>query len=139
MTFAKVVLAAGGTEGPSGLSIVPERAVQMVDLVRSAFGAQYARGNVRHQISFGVTRLHSSVEESLLFFLDHAQSLPATGTLALLASDRSSSSAGRWFRDAVLVRAEPVRLVGQTTIWSYSFAAGEVLKRDPAYTTPTAS
>lgn len=127
----KVSLSAGGDESPSGLTIVETRAVQAVDYVRADYGAQFGRANFRHEIAFRVTRLHTSLQASLEFILDHPQTIPETGMLSFLFNDRGSSGVGRWIRDAVLIRVECVALVGLTSIWAYQLVGGQVLKKNP--------
>lgn len=127
------IIAAGGHEAPAGLTIVETRALQGVDYVRAAYGAQFPRGNWRHEISFTVTRLHADLRAATLFIVDHPQTVPASGLLAILHDDRGSAVGGRWIRDAVTNRVECVRLIGMTTIWAYAFVGGEVLKKNPKY------
>lgn len=129
--FGTVWISEGGRESPAGFRVVPARAIQQIDYVRAQFGTQFARGNLRHEISFTITRLHADLRAAALYAMDHGQSLPTTETLEIYSDGSGGVSGRRWYRDAVLARAELVQLVGITTIWAYAFLAGEALTRDP--------
>jgi hypothetical protein len=129
--IANFVICSGvGADAPSGLTLVQSRAVQDVDYVRASYGAQFARGQFRHEVGFRVTRLHADLRAAQLFVLDHAQAIPQSGILAF--EHRGGVGSGsRWIRDALVVRVECVAHIGLTTVWSYQFLGGEILTVNP--------
>ena len=130
VTFANVVLAAGGREGPRNLRGAETEAVQTVDYVRAKHGGQFARGNRRREISFEVSRVHRSTRDAVTFWMDHPGAVPSSGTLQFYAAGEGGS-VRRWWAKAVLMRVEPLRLVGLTTEWAYTFLTSESLASDP--------
>lgn len=133
VTLDNAVLAAGGQEGPANFRLSTAWSVQFVELVRSRFSDQFTRENIRHEITFNVTRLHESIQAAMKFILDHAETLPASGVLSFLTT--GSGASRRWINRATLLRADCIQQVGMTTIWSYQLAGGQILKTDPRLTT----
>lgn len=127
------VIAGGGHESPSGFTLSATPVVQMVDYIRSPYGAQLPRRNLRHEVSFRVTRLHGSQAKAAKFILDHPQSLPLSGLLQFLFDDLVGGGGGRWLRDAVRMRTDLVLHAGLTTVWAYAFVGGEMLTKNPKF------
>lgn len=129
ITLNNTVLAGGGSEGASGFTIRQVRAIQTVDLVRSPYGKQFPRGNIRHEVSFRVTRIHDSLRTALQFAAEHAQNVPTSGVLSWALAD---GGIRRWAKDAVPIAVDLVAQVGLTTVWSYTLVIGEILTKDPS-------
>ena len=122
------LIAAGDRESPSGFTIDQERQVQGVDYIGAPYGAILARGQRRHTIQFNVARLHDSEEIAEAFVLEHADTVPNTGTLTL---ETSNGRRVRWIAEAVCARVSCIEHIGVHTRWAYTFVGGEVLSRNP--------
>lgn len=122
-------LAAGDREAASGFRIDHVRPSQLVEYVRAPYSAAIPRQNWRHVITFSVARVHSSLTNAADYVLDHAASLPTSGTLHI---ETNSGAGDRWIEDAVLTDVQLVEFAGCHTRHSYTLVGGEVLTTDPA-------
>lgn len=123
-----VQIASGDREGPSGFTLDQDRLVQAVDYIGEDYGANLARRQRRHTIQFTVSRLHATEEEAEAFVLEHADTVPDSGTLTI---ETTNGRVSRWIADVACARVSCVEWVGLHTRWAYTLIGGRVLTQNP--------
>jgi len=78
-----VTLCDHGREGPSGLTIVPIRKVDILEYVRSDYAKPKHRGNTLHQLTFTVSKEHASYGEAQIYLFRRSLSVPADGVVSV--------------------------------------------------------
>jgi hypothetical protein len=125
ITINGFVLADSGADTVSGLRLRWSRNVQVGSFIRAGAVALFDRGNQQAVLTFGVTRLHDTVEAAEEFLFRHPAEIPPQGDVKILCKSRPNAPS---WKEAVMpsavVSSGECWFSGRTTFWSYSIVAG---------------
>ena len=112
---------AGGATVGDGFRPKQTRIVQSQALFRAAYKANVARYNLENRLTFTVERVFGTVELCLNFIAQHADQVPAQGSLVLYNLS-STGQTTRTLANAVIVEVECVEHAGVSCKFQYTIA-----------------
>jgi len=113
--------------GPTDFRLNGRRLEQERQFTRATAVSMKDRGNLKTSISFGVTRLHASVEDAEYFVLSHYQSLPGEGDVVFTARSASGGVARLKLVNATIAITDH-HYKGCRTWHSYQISGGAMEK-----------
>jgi len=123
-------LARGERESVADLQINGRRIIQIAQLLRADEIKMFDRKNHQTTVSFSVSRLHSSVQASECFILEHSTGLPGQGLVTFVATDDNGRDVERHLQ-AACIEIDESRYIGRSTHHTYTVIGGKMLKQKP--------
>jgi hypothetical protein len=117
-----VTLCDHGREGPSGLTIVPIRKVDVLEFVQGTYAKPKNRGNTLNQLTFTVSKGHADARTAQLYLFRLNETVPMVGTLDIELEDFQTHLI---FLNAT-VELSPFPPIGCLTTISYTIKFGAV-------------
>ena len=99
------------------------RVVQENGRLRAAAMQHFDRGNLKHTITFEVSRIHPSLIAAEAFILDHPSQMPGSGTVTFIAQGPNNTLITRVLPQAVIPTVQCL-YTGITTTHSYTIHGG---------------
>lgn len=122
-------LAKEGREGVSGLVLRPRRNNQERQGIDRAHVEMVGRQNLKHVLTFAVTRGHDTPQEAELFCLDHAYDVPPVGIVHFVVGSGEAQE-DRWLLNAAITVSESAT-IGVSSRHTYTIEGGELTDEDP--------
>jgi hypothetical protein len=117
-----VTLCDHGREGPSGLTLVPIRKIDVLEFVQGDYAKPKNRGSTLHQLTFSVSKEHATHTAAQLYMLMMHTTIPATGELAIDLEDQTTHLVAR----EATVEMAPLPLLGVLTTIAFTIKFGEI-------------
>lgn len=119
---APVTLCDHGREGPTNLTPVSMRRVEVNEFVQGIYAKPKNRGNTLNQLSFTVQKEHSSYTAAQLYLFFLNETIPTTGTVDIELEDQATHLV---IRDAT-VELAPLPLIGILSTVTFTLKFGKI-------------
>jgi hypothetical protein len=117
-----VTLCDHGREGPSGLVPIPMRKVDALEFVQADYAKPKNRGNTLNQLSFSVSKEHTSHTAAQIYLFRLNETVPTVGTLDIEMEDHLTHIEA--FN--ATVEFAPLPIIGVMTTVTYTIKYGAI-------------